>query len=193
MPATASDPGRRNSLPIRWTWGSAPDEGLQALARQLEEGRLPDDAGLIKRGDRRAVWALPQVAGGVLLKHFRIRGWEPLLFLVRPSRGAAEYCAALQLTQLGVNTPSAIGFGERRRRGLLLEAWSMTRLVPDASTVGDVLGSAASTAGASIRSSSCAAICCVTGKPCGAEVRVCSARPRVPESRGWTTRPAAAW
>jgi len=142
MAATAAEPGRRTSLPIRWTWGSAPDESLQALARQLEAGQVPDEARLIKRGDRRAVWALPQVGGGVLLKQFRVRGWEPWLFLVRRSRGQAEYRAAIELRQLGLETPVALGFGERRRTGLLREAWCLTRLVPGASTVGEALSRA---------------------------------------------------
>ena len=143
MPTTASEPGRRKSLPIRWTWGRAPDESLKALAADLEAGRVPGDAGLVKRGDRRAVWALPDVSGGVLLKHFRVRGWEPLLFVVRPSRAAAEYRSAAQLERLGVATPAPLGFGERRRGGMLVEAWSLARLVPDASTLGEALGRAA--------------------------------------------------
>jgi tRNA A-37 threonylcarbamoyl transferase component Bud32 len=139
MPATAAEAGRRTSLPIRWTWWSAPDESLQALARQLEAGQVPDDACLIKRGDRRAVWALPEVGGGVLLKQFRVRGWEPWLFLVRRSRAEAEYREAVELRSMGLETPPALGFGERRSNGLLREAWCLTRLVPDASTVGDAL------------------------------------------------------
>jgi len=127
------------SLPIRWTWGPAPDEGLLALARQLDAGRLPDDALLIKRRERRSVWALPDVAGGVLLKQFQVRGWEPLLFLLRTSRGAAEFRAAVELARLGVATPSGLGYGERRRFGLLTESWSCARLVPSASTIGESL------------------------------------------------------
>ena len=142
MAATAAEPGRRTSLPIRWTWGSAPDESLLALARQLEAGQVPGESGLIKRGDRRAVWALPDVGGGVLLKQFRVRGWEPWLFLVRRSRGQAEYRAATELRRLGLETPAALGFGERRRHGLLREAWCFTRLVPGASTVGEALSRA---------------------------------------------------
>ena len=129
-------------MPIRWTWGTAPDESLKALTEELEAGRAPDDAGLIKRGDRRAVWALPRVGDGVLLKHFRVRGWEPLLFLVRPSRASAEYRSAAELARRGVATPAPLGFGERRRSGLLVEAWSLARLVPGASTLGEELGRA---------------------------------------------------
>ena len=143
MTATAAEPGRRTSLPIRWTWGSAPDESLRTLARQLDEGRLPDDAFLIKHGDRRAVWALPHLGGGVLLKRFRVRGREPWLFLFRRSRGAAEYLEAVELRRMGVETPEPLGFGERRERGLLREAWSLTRLVPGAPTVGEALHQAA--------------------------------------------------
>lgn len=139
MPITASEPGRRKSLPIRWTWGTAPDESLVALTQRLEAGRMPADEQLIKRGERRAVWALPEIAGGVLLKQFRVRGAEPLLFLARASRGAAEFRSAVELARLGVDTPAAIGFGERRRHGLLVEAWSLARLVPDAPTVGEAL------------------------------------------------------
>ena len=142
MPVTASESGRRKSLPIRWTWGTAPDESLKALADELEAGRAPDEADLVKRGDRRAVWALPRVGGGVLLKHFRVRRWEPLLFLVRPSRAAAEYRSAAQLARLGVATPAPLGFGERRRGGLLVEAWSLARLVPGAVTLGEELNRA---------------------------------------------------
>jgi len=122
---------------VRWWWARAPEADLGALARALEAGRLPPDAALLKAGDRRQVWRLPDVAGGLLVKRFAVRGAEVGRFLVAPSRARAEYRAMEAFCRLGLPTVRPLGFGERRERLLLREAWFVGRLVPDARTVGE--------------------------------------------------------
>ncbi|MEO8754003.1 MAG: lipopolysaccharide kinase InaA family protein [Casimicrobiaceae bacterium] len=123
-------------LTVRWWWAAAPAAPLARLADGLAAGRLPDELPL-KAGAGRSVWALPDVSEGVLLKHFKVRGSEALKYLVRPSRAHSEFRAMQAFERLGLPTVRALGFGERRERGRLREAWFLGRLVRNACTLGE--------------------------------------------------------
>ncbi len=89
------------------------------------------------------MWALPAESGGVLLKHFRVRGAEAFKYMLRPSRARSEYSAMQAFARLGLPAVTALGYGERRASGRLVEAWFLGRFVPDAQTVGEAQQAAA--------------------------------------------------
>jgi tRNA A-37 threonylcarbamoyl transferase component Bud32 len=124
---------------VRWTWAQAPDEALSALAGRLAEGWTPGDSGLLKRGAGRAVWRVPVEGGALLLKHFVVPPARRPLHLLRASRAAAEYRAALAYAAAGVPTALPVGFGERCAAGLLREAYYLGRFLEQAVTLGDWL------------------------------------------------------
>jgi len=127
---------------VRWWWVSQPPPALAAFVEGLAAGHTPD-APALKAAAGRSVWALPGVSGGILLKHFRVRGAETLKYLVRPSRARSEFRAMVAFGRLGLPAVSALGFGERREAGRLREAWFLGRLVPSARTLGDEVQAAA--------------------------------------------------
>ncbi|MHC5210018.1 MAG: lipopolysaccharide kinase InaA family protein [Planctomycetota bacterium] len=128
---------------VRWTWAESPDEVVRELARRLADHWKPDDAGLIKRGVGRAVWRVPVGDGALLLKHFVVPPGRRLLHVIRPSRAAAEYRAALALSAAGIRTAPAVGYGERRSGGLLREAFYLGRFLQGSVTLGDWMRAAA--------------------------------------------------
>jgi Lipopolysaccharide kinase (Kdo/WaaP) family len=126
-----------------WWWAVAPPADLAALARDLEAGREPPGADVVKAGARRVVWRVPGLAGGLLVKRFAVRGAERWKYMLRPSRARSEYRAMEAFTRLGLPVVRPIGFGERRAGPLLREAWFVGRLVPHARTLDQALAAAA--------------------------------------------------
>ncbi len=137
MPSPAREPA------VRWWWGAAPEPELQEFTRRLAAGEEPPRETLLKSGDRRDIWRLPAVAGGLLLKRFHVRRSEALRFLLLPSRARAEFRALSAFVRLGLPTVTPLAFGERRRGGLLAECWLVSRLVPAARTLGEAQQAAA--------------------------------------------------
>ncbi len=133
---------RSDAGDVRWSLAFAPDAELAALVRALPGGPLPPQALPIKEGARRSVWALPGPAGGVLAKRFALRGADPWRALFVGSRAAAEYRTMERLVRLGAPVVRPLGFGERRRAGLVREAWFLGRLVPGARTLRASMGAA---------------------------------------------------
>ena len=123
----------------RWWWAAAPSAELAGVARALEAGGAPPCARPIKLGARRAVWALPDVAGGLLLKRFEVRGAERWKYALLASRARSEFRAMEALVRLGLPVVRPLGHGELRRGRLLRQAWFIGRLVPDARTLADEL------------------------------------------------------
>jgi tRNA A-37 threonylcarbamoyl transferase component Bud32 len=134
---------RAQTVSVRWTWGGPPGPALADLARRLDDGWTPGQAGLIKRGAGRAVWRVQAGADSLLLKHFIVPGRRRLLHVVRASRAAAEYRAARALGDAGIVTAPAVGYGERRAAGLLREAFYLGRFLADAVTLGEWMRSSA--------------------------------------------------
>ena len=64
--------------PSAWVWATPPPDALARLASELDAGRLPPDRQVLKENRLRTVWAVPGVAGGVLLKRYRRRSGEAL-------------------------------------------------------------------------------------------------------------------
>jgi tRNA A-37 threonylcarbamoyl transferase component Bud32 len=127
----------------RWWWAVAPSAELAGVARALEAGADPPGAQPIKAGARRAVWALPGVAGGLLVKRFEVRGAERWKYALLASRARSEYRAMEALVRLGLPVVRPVGHGERRAGLQLRQAWFVGRLVPGARTLADELLAAA--------------------------------------------------
>lgn len=120
----------------------APCAELAEVARRLDACLDLQGATVIKTGDRRSVWSLPEVAGGLLVKRFEIRGTERVKYALLASRARSEYRAMEAFVRVGLPVVRPLGYGERRRRGLLLEAWFVGRLVQRARTLAQALDDA---------------------------------------------------
>jgi tRNA A-37 threonylcarbamoyl transferase component Bud32 len=128
----------------RWWWAVAPSAALAEVAFGLQRGEPPAGATAIKADERRTVWSVPGVAGGLLVKRFAVRGGETLKYALRPSRARSEYRAMEALVRLGLPVVRPLGFGERREGAALREAWFVGRLVPQARTLAEAVAEARS-------------------------------------------------
>lgn len=124
---------------MRWFWAVAPGADLALLARRLESAPGLQGALVIKENGRRSVWKVPDVAGGLLVKHFAVRGSERLKYALLRSRACSEYRAMEAFVRLGLPVVRPLGFGERRESGLLHESWFIGRLVPNARTLAEAV------------------------------------------------------
>ena len=124
---------------VDWVWALPPTEALRHFADELVEGRLPPGHEVVKSNRPRTVWRVPQVAGGLLVKHYRVQTKDAWRALVSPGRAEREYRAMELLRLRGVPTVQPLGYADRRERGWLKEAWFLGRLVPDATTLADAL------------------------------------------------------
>jgi tRNA A-37 threonylcarbamoyl transferase component Bud32 len=127
----------------RWWWAVAPSAELAGVARALEAGLDPPGAAPIKSGARRSVWALPDLAGGLLVKRFEVRGGERWKYALLANRARSEYRAMEALVRLGLPVVRPLGHGARREGLGLRQAFFIGRLVPGARTLADVLAECA--------------------------------------------------
>ncbi|MCB9899141.1 MAG: hypothetical protein H6825_14145, partial [Planctomycetes bacterium] len=124
---------------VDWVWATPPAAALRTLGDDFAAGRLPPDEVLLKHSRARSVWSAPDSCGGLLLKHYRVRGLEPWKALVQPGRAEREYRVMEAFCRLGVPTVRPIGYAERRDGVRLREAWFLGRLVPDASSLSEAI------------------------------------------------------
>ncbi|MFT7465472.1 MAG: tRNA A-37 threonylcarbamoyl transferase component Bud32 [Pseudohongiellaceae bacterium] len=124
---------------LPWVWASPPHGELSALSRDLEAGLLPADRELIKENRLRSVWRVPGVDGGLLLKHYRIREGEALKTRLLGGRAEREYRAMESFCRAGLPSARPIAFANNWQSGRLVEAWFLSRFVPAARPLADVL------------------------------------------------------
>lgn len=124
---------------VSWTFASPPDEALAEVAEGLPEQALPPDAEVIKHSRARTVWRCPDTAGGLLLKHYRVRGLESLKARVQPGRAEREYRVMEAFCRLDVPTVRPLAYADRREGGRLLESWFIGRLLPRARSLAEAL------------------------------------------------------
>jgi len=124
---------------LPWVWASPPDDALFGLCRILEDGRLPPGRELIKENQLRSVWRIPDLAGGLLLKHYRRRSGEGLKTRLLGGRAEREYRAMESLCRAGLPSARPIAFADRRVSGQLEESWFLSALVADAQPLSAVL------------------------------------------------------
>ena len=124
---------------VEWVWAVPPEDELRAVADALVRGVLPEGATVIKENRPRSVWAVPDVAGGLLIKHYRVRGKDALRALVTPGRAEREFRAMETLCTVGLPTVRPLGYADRRQGAWLKEAWFIGRLVPEAQTLGEAM------------------------------------------------------
>lgn len=127
---------------LDWLWATPPDETLRALGERLAQGELPDDRVLVKESRARSVWLLPQLAGGVVLKHYRVRGRDALKARVLPGRAESEFRSMETYIRRGLPTIRPVAYADRRDGGRLMESWFLCRLVHDARTLGEAVAAA---------------------------------------------------
>lgn len=124
--------------PSAWVWATPPPDALVRLAAELDAGRLPPDRQVLKENRLRTVWAVPGVAGGVLLKRYRRRPGEVLKTAVLGGRAEREYRAMESLVRVGLPTPRPWAHALREDQGEPVE-WLLGRLVPRARTLAEAL------------------------------------------------------
>lgn len=79
-------------------------------------------------------------AGAVYIKHFRVPNWRARIRQwMRRGKGRNEALRALRLARAGIDTVEPIALGERRRFGLLLDNYLVTRERPDSLPLDEVL------------------------------------------------------
>jgi tRNA A-37 threonylcarbamoyl transferase component Bud32 len=124
---------------VSWTFASPPDEALAEVAEGLPEQALPTDAEVIKHSRARTVWRAPDTAGGLLIKHYRVRGLESLKARIQPGRAEREYRVMEAFCGLDVPTVRPLAYADRREGGRLLESWFIGRLLPRARHLAEAL------------------------------------------------------
>ncbi len=124
---------------VDWVWAVPPSAELRAFAEALVAGELPAEAEVVKSNRPRTVWRLPDVAGGLLVKHYRVQAKDAVRSLVSPGRAEREYRAMEALCSRGLPTVRPLGYADRKRGVWLQEAWFIGRLVPDARTLAEAL------------------------------------------------------
>lgn len=132
----------RAAADVAWRWAYPPDAELETVVADFTAGRLPDDAELIKESLSRKVWRAPRSAGGLILKHFKVSGWEGRRSALWPSRAGREYAIMTEFCRSGLPTVRPVACGERRVGRRVTEAWFLSTLVPDATTVAAALAEA---------------------------------------------------
>lgn len=124
---------------LPWIWASPPTGALSSLCRDLEHGRLPDARQLLKENRLRSVWRVPGAAGELLLKHYRRRPGEGLKTRLLGGRAEREYRAMESFCRAGLPSARPVAFADRRQSGRLVESWFLSRFVPGARTLSEVL------------------------------------------------------
>jgi tRNA A-37 threonylcarbamoyl transferase component Bud32 len=124
---------------LPWVWASPPDEALSDLCRELEAGVLPAGREVIKENRIRSVWRIPDLAGGLLLKHYRLRAGEGLKTRLLGGRAEREYRAMESLCRVGLPSARPVAFADRRESGRLVESWFLSGFVPDSAPLSAVL------------------------------------------------------
>ncbi len=125
---------------VDWVWAVPPSDELRAFAQDLVRGELPSEGcHVIKQNRPRTVWQLPHVAGGLLVKHYRVQRKDAVRALVTPGRAEREYRAMESLCSWGLPTVRPLGYADHRQGVWLKEAWFIGRLVKDAQTLAESL------------------------------------------------------
>lgn len=97
---------------------------LRQLVEEITHNGVPDDAAVIYKG-RNTVYALKRGDDNINIKAFH----RPSLFnafvytLFRKSKADRSFANASRLIQLGINSPTPIGYGEERDRHRLLRSY----------------------------------------------------------------------
>lgn len=124
---------------VDWVWAVPPSAELREFAAALVRGELPPSSEVVKQNRPRTVWRVPDVAGGLLVKHYRVQTKDALRSLVMPGRAEREYRAMESLCSVGLPTVRPLGYANHRKGVWLQEAWFIGRLVQDASTLAEAL------------------------------------------------------
>ena len=120
---------------VDWVWAVPPTTDLRQFSDDLCRGELPAEVEVIKDNRPRTVWRVPDVAGGLLVKHYRVQRKDAIRSLVLPGRAEREYRAMETLCSVGLPSVRPLGYADRREGVWLREAWFIGRLVPKATTL----------------------------------------------------------
>lgn len=126
-----------------WVWASPPDPALRSLALDLFDGRLPEPRQVLKHNANRTVWRVPDLAGGLILKHYRGRSGEGLKTRLLGGRAEREFRAMEELCRLGLPSARPVGYSDRWAAGQLKESWFLSREVRPALTLYQALENSA--------------------------------------------------
>ncbi|MDG2149039.1 MAG: lipopolysaccharide kinase InaA family protein [Planctomycetota bacterium] len=126
---------------VDWVWAVPPSAELRSFSAALVRGELPSSSEVVKENRPRTVWRIPDVAGGLLVKHYRVQAKDALRALVTPGRAEREYRAMESLCSLDLPTVQPLGYADHRKGLRLQEAWFIARLVAQAQTLSEALGS----------------------------------------------------
>ena len=124
---------------VDWVWAVPPSAELRSFSAALVRGELPSSSEVVKENRPRTVWRVPDVAGGLLVKHYRVQSKDALRAMVTPGRAEREYRAMEALCSLDLPTVQPLGYADHRKGLWLQEAWFIGRLVANAQTVAQVL------------------------------------------------------
>jgi tRNA A-37 threonylcarbamoyl transferase component Bud32 len=124
---------------VDWVWAVPPSAELRDFAEALVRGELPASIEVVKQNRPRTVWRVPDVAGGLLVKHYRVQAKDAIRALVTPGRAEREYRAMESLCSVGLPTVRPLGYADHRKGAWLQEAWFIGRLVKDARTLAEAL------------------------------------------------------
>ncbi len=115
-------------MPPDWEESILDSDGLP-LARWLREGR----ARVVKDGEHRTVYRVDLPGGTIYVKHYRCQSLPRAgRSLIRASAARREFRKMREVARRKVPTARAIGFGELRRHGLVLDNYFVTEALPDA-------------------------------------------------------------
>jgi tRNA A-37 threonylcarbamoyl transferase component Bud32 len=124
---------------VDWVWAVPPSEELRDFADDLVQGLLPDSREVVKDNRPRTVWRVPDVAGGLLVKHYRVQPKDALRSLISMGRAEREFRAMEALCAVGLPSTRPLGFADRRRGVWLEEAWFIGRLIPQAASLAEAM------------------------------------------------------
>ena len=100
---------------VDWVWAVPPSAELRSFSAALVRGELPSSSEVVKENRPRTVWRIPDVAGGLLVKHYRVQAKDALRALVTPGRAEREYRAMESLCSLDLPTVQPLGYADHRK------------------------------------------------------------------------------
>ncbi|MGL5096862.1 MAG: lipopolysaccharide kinase InaA family protein, partial [Planctomycetia bacterium] len=107
---------------------------------RLDQWKQQGRATLVKTGAGRTIYRVRLPDLDLYVKHFQSTSLFNFLHqLVRRDRAEKEFELAGLLEQCGVPTIQPIALGERRRRGVLIDSYLLTKAIPDALTLYELI------------------------------------------------------
>jgi tRNA A-37 threonylcarbamoyl transferase component Bud32 len=123
---------------VHWQFASGDAARLDEVALSIEAALA--SARQVKEGLHRAVYRLDTPRGALFVKHDRCAGWRRRLRqFLGGSAAHREFHKTLAVAGRGVPTVMPVAWGERRRSGLPMESYFVSREVPDSHTLDEYL------------------------------------------------------